>query len=34
MPEFGRKHGGLEQFELIDSNRIPDECFGPGEKLR
>lgn len=32
MPEFGRKHGGLEQFEL--KSDIPNSCFGEGERLK
>ncbi|HAK59543.1 MAG TPA: hypothetical protein DCO77_04060, partial [Nitrospiraceae bacterium] len=31
MPEWGRKRGGAEQFELLD--RIPMTNFGPGRKL-
>ena len=32
MPEFGKKHGGMEQFEL--KSDIPNSCFGEGERLK
>ncbi len=32
MPEFGKKHGGMEQFEL--KGDIPNSAFGKGEKFK